>query len=111
VSLDFYLEVPGCPHCGANGGSVYQSNITHNLNSMFEEAGVYDILWRGDGLRAGDVLPRLDHALTLMKAEPEHFRKFDAPNGWGTYAHAVPWLEDIVDACRKHPAATIRCSR
>lgn len=123
MSLDLYLQsaVPTtktcrCADCGnehaVSEPEVYfDVSITHNLSAMFGHAGVYSILWRGGGLRAGDVLPKLEAALADMRARPEHFRTFDAPNGWGTYRDAVPWLARVVDACREYPDAVLRCSR
>jgi len=78
---------------------------------MFDAAGVYDILWRGDGLVAGDVLPKLEAGLALMKANPADFEKYNASNGWGLYKNAVPWLEEVVQACKAYPTAIIECSR
>lgn len=122
MSLDFYLmgepeesdcECERCEnvHRTTKKTCRFSSNITHNLTEMFDEAGVYEILWRGDGLRAGDVLPRLEEALALMRADPPRFEKHNSPNGWGLYIHAVPWLARVVDACREYPDAKLECSR
>ncbi len=122
MSLDFYLEgeerdhAHRCSECWQEHTirrkpTLFETNITHNLGGMFEEAGVYNILWRGDGMVAGEVLTKLKAALDLMEAEPERFKKHDSPNGWGLYIHAVPWLRGIVEACKNHPHATISCSR
>lgn len=35
----------------------------------------------------------------------------DAANGWGTYATALPWLEELVAEFEANPRATIRVSK
>lgn len=122
MSLDFYLEGGKvkekclCRECDNEHEreyteTLFSANITHNLGSMFDEAGAYEILWRGDGLIAGDVVDKLEAALRLMESDPERFKKFDSPNGWGLYIHAVPWLRRVVDACKENPQGKIRCWR
>lgn len=122
MSLDLYLEGPvekvthrcdSCDHTheAEHRPTLWQTNITHNLGAMFDEAGVYQTLWRGDGLVAGQQVEKLEAALRLMEAEPERFKKHNAPNGWGLYEHAVPWLRKVVEACREYPLATFYCSR
>lgn len=45
-----------------------------------------------------------------MKKEPERFKKFGSPNGWGTYEHFLPWVESYLKACEEYPDATIEVS-
>ncbi len=122
MSLDFYLKGPAttaqcrCIECGnehtrEDRETLFETNMTHNLGPMFDAAGVYRILWHGAGLMAGDVLPQLESALADMKANPDKYRLYDAPNGWGTYKHAVPWLASIIEARREHPTAVVDCWR
>lgn len=131
MSLDFYLlgptAVSPCPsttvvyegcfgdyhlvHTQTNTPKLFRANITHNLNSMFDRAGLYDILWRGDGLIAGDVLPRLEEGLKLMLSNRSTFEALAPSNGWGNYDGALRFLLDIIRACTQYPEATISCSR
>ena len=122
MSLDFYLEGDEKDHecvCRESYNkhnnryreTFFSTNITHNLGPMFNEADVYKILWHGDGMIAGEVLPKLETALMLMRADPPRFKKHNAPNGWGLYENAVPWLAEIVAACREYPQGVLRCSR
>lgn len=92
---------------------VFEANITHNLNRMAEAAGIYRYLWRFEetGLtQAWQLIGVLDQAIQDMKARPEHYRQFDAANGWGKFDDFVPWLERLLTACREHPEASIRTS-
>ncbi len=93
---------------------VYASNITHNLNIMAEEAGIYMHLWRPEKINirlAGELIKPLSNGLALMVKDPERFKKLDAKNGWGTYDQFVCWIREYLEACKKYPGATIEISR
>lgn len=93
---------------------VYCSNITHNLGKMAEEAGIYEACWRPEEIgitRAKQLIPILQKGLDDLKSRPEHYKQYDAPNGWGTYEHFVPWVEEYLNACMENPTARVRVGR
>lgn len=93
---------------------VYWSNITHNLGNMAKAAGIYMHLWRPDELgitKASELIGPLTEGLALLKSDPEKFKKYDSPNGWGLYENFVPWVEKYLAACIEHPDATVSVSR
>ena len=78
----------GHKHSKTERETLYTSNITHNLNRMADEAGIYEACWRPEeigAIKARDIIDKLSIGLHMMKADPERFKKFDSPNGWGTY--------------------------
>ena len=90
--------------------TVYESNITHNLNDMAEEAGIYKHLWRPDEIgitKASQLIEPLGNGLALLRSDPAHFEKFDSPNGWGLYIHFIPFVEKYLDACKTYPDADV----
>lgn len=94
--------------------SVYWGNITHNLTDIADAAGIYRVLWRPEesGINtAGDMIPHLEKGLALLKSEPDRFRKYDAPNGWGTYPDFVKFVEGVLNACYENRDAFVRASR
>jgi hypothetical protein len=94
--------------------SLYSANITHNLGEMAKEAGIYEYLWSPEDVgvwRAEDLIEPLAGGLAKMKADPERFKKFDSPNGWGVYEHFVPFVENYLKACRKFPDDSISISK
>jgi len=125
MSLDVYLtgkttEVECfCPHCDdkhmrKDTEEFYSANITHNLNKMATEAGIYEHLWRPDEIgitKAGQLIDPLRKGLELMKVDRPRFEAFNSPNGWGLYENFVPWVERYLQACEKHPEADIAVSR
>jgi hypothetical protein len=113
LDISLYMEVDtgGSEPYGAE---LYEASITHNLGKMATEAGIYEALWRpGEhGFeRAGDIVEILEKGLRDMESRPDHFRKFNPPNGWGTYEGFLPWVREYLDACKKHPKAKIDASR
>ena len=114
---------------------IYSGNITHNLNKMAMEAGIYKAVWRPYELhinfdkgkednqdyiyefedettvKAKDVFLIIENGFRDMKKRPEHYKKFDSPNGWGLYENFIPFLSEYLDALRKYPEAIIECNR
>ena len=106
MSLDFYLKRTQLT-------VVFDRNITHNLNTMAQEAGIYEALWRPDEhgyTKAEQIIPILKEGLSKLEADPEHFKKFDSPNGWGMYIHFVPFVKAVLEACEEYPDADIEVS-
>lgn len=107
MSLDVYLREVRLT-------TIYDANITHNLNKMAEEAGIYEHLWRPEEIgvtKAQQLIAPLRAGLELMKADPARFEKHDAANGWGMYEHFVPFVEKYLAACEENPDATVEVSR
>ena len=121
MSLDVYLKgkeieekcVCSCcenEHTRRFTEEFFSANVTHNLNVMAEEAGIYKELWRPDEIGitiAAQLIKPLEKGLALLKSDPKRFEKFNPKNGWGSYDLFVPWVEAYLDACREHPEATV----
>ncbi len=112
---------------------VYSSNITHNLNRMADEAGLYEALWRpymlkteidfGDDYsaeykfeeenpsKAHELIAVIEKGLADLKAKPKHYEKFNSSNGWGMYEHFVPFVENYLNALKEFPDADVEVSR
>lgn len=115
---EWYERNPGHEPCVAirseATNTVYSANITHNLNIMAEEAGIYKHLWRPEEIgitKAAQLVEPLRAALALMKDDPARFEKHNAKNGWGLYECFVPWLIKYLAACEENPTADVRVSR
>lgn len=93
---------------------VYSENITHNLNAMASEAGIYDYLWRPDEIgitKASQLIKPLTEGLNTLKSDQERFEKFNPKNGWGNYKGFVGFVESYLSACKEYPEATVAVSR
>lgn len=94
--------------------TVYSANITHNLNTMAKEAGIYKHLWRPDEIdikKARQLIEPLSIGLGLLKNTPEYFKQFNPENGWGTYEGLVSFVREYLKACEEYPDADVRVWR
>ena len=93
---------------------VFEYNITHNLNTMADAAGIYHHLWRPEEIgitKAAQLIEPLEKGLALLIAEPEQFKVFNPPNGWGNYEEFVQFVRAYLEACKARPDAEVRASR
>jgi hypothetical protein len=93
---------------------VFDANITHNLGKMASEAGIYKACWRPEEIeatQAKDIINALEKGYENMKLNPEYYKQFDSPNGWGIYEHFLPWVEKYLKACKEYPDAYIEVDR
>ena len=108
MGLDFGLEVD---LGGPEPIEVHSANITHNVKSMWAEAGVYSALYESHGQVARTVLPALKGGLKAMTDDPDRYRKMDSPNGWGTYEDAAIWIAQLIEEIERMPNAIIYVSK
>lgn len=125
MSLDVYLEGPEvevecvCSDCGHSHMKPHKevlffANITHNLNKMAVEAGIYEALWNPDEIRinnAHQLIPLLEHGLMELENDPDRFSTLNPPNGWGSYEGLIKFVKKYLSACRENPDATVRVWR
>jgi len=105
--LYFYLQY----EIDENEIEVFDANITHNLNKMASEAGIYEALWHPDRLGAvyaKDIIPVLLAGYNELVENPETYKVFNNPDGWGMYEHFVPFVKKVLDACVQYPSAKIK---
>lgn len=104
MGLDFELRTKCCGH------TIYCGNITHNLVKMASESGIYEALWHPEEInatKAGDIISILERGLKDMKNRTDYYKQFDSENGWGTYEQFIPFIEEVLEACKKYPDAGI----
>jgi hypothetical protein len=107
MSLDVYLKKQVMT-------DIYEDNITHNLNKMAQEAGIYEALWRPEEIgitHARQLIPILEKGLAELRAHPEIYEQFNPANGWGNYVGLVTFVRDYLDACKQDPDAIVEVSR
>lgn len=125
MSLDIYLQSPNLCHtqacrlCGNDQLSIHpieiaRFNLTHNLNKMASEAGLYECLWRPEEngiLIAHQAIGKLKIGLQKLTENPNYFYKFTPKNKCGTYEHLVGVVTEYLKACEDNPNAIIEVCR
>ncbi len=94
--------------------TVFDTNITHNLTTMADKAGIYYALWRPEEIqkeKAGELIELLEKGLSELKLNPEYFKQFNTSNGFGLYEHFIPFVEEYLEACKNYPESQIEVSR
>ncbi len=93
---------------------LFTANITHNLVTMAEAAGIYMHLWRPEeiGIKtAGELMDPLREGYRLLINEPGRFKKLNPSNGWGSYEGLVKFVKNYLAACIENPDAIIEVCR
>jgi len=140
MSLDIYLirkrhiSYDDCKTFDIDYEDLFHSNITHNLNEMADEAGLYETLWRPYRLNtnydvsientdseytfesnnqviASDLITSLENGLAKLKSDSNHFKQFNPSNGWGNYDVLVSFVEKYLFVCKQYPYAIVNVSR
>jgi hypothetical protein len=61
LSIEVLICDCGKKHIVKNGYNSYQSNITHNLGSMAEAAGIYQALWHPEEIPSASLMKLMLH--------------------------------------------------
>lgn len=95
-------------------------NITHNLSSMAEAAGLHAVMWmglvlRGDAIvkveRAADMIPALAAGIATLASDPARFRQEEPANRWGSYEGLLRTAVAVLHRCVMWPDATVTFCR
>lgn len=94
--------------------SVASFNITHNLISMADAAGLYKPIWRPEenGIKlASELVEPLAKGIAMLRSDPAKFKRHEPSNGWGTYQSFVECLVLLHDKCVDNPDAEVEANR
>ena len=108
MSLDISL------YCKCCGTEFYDLNITHNLNRMADEAGIYLAMWRPEEINAEiakDIILYLKKGIRKLKNNPEIFKKLNPINGWSSYETLLLDSKEYFRDCCQNPNAIIKAHR
>lgn len=88
-------------------------NVTHNLAKMARagKAPCYKAVWHpeelknGEPLIANELLGYLKPYYEDLIKNPNFYKQYDSPNGWGTYSAMCLFVNGLIGVCRKYPNA------
>ena len=89
---------------------LFEGNVTHNLTDMAEIAGLYLCIWRP--LECGfefakDLITPLADGHAYLVDNAEECKKYNPPNGGGTYEGFCKFVWKYYQACLEFPNAKI----
>lgn len=125
MSLDVYLYGKEetvecvCSDCGhihtrQTSPLLFDYNITHNLQTMAEAAGLYEALWRPEDIGAKtaiDLVEALKIGLNNLQMNYSKLSLLNPSNRWGNIDGLVQFVMKYLDACEQNPDAIIVISR
>lgn len=97
MSYDIYYKIKPVD-CDVDVDICHASNITWNLRAMIVHSTGLE--WKNEennGL-AKDIIPSIQKGLTELTEHPEKYRKYEAPNGWGTVEGCKRFFHEILNA-------------
>ena len=84
-------------------------NHTSNTSGMWREAGCD--LGEMHGSLGEECIPPLEKAIAALTANPNHYRRHEPDNKWGTVETTIDFLSKILAMCKRTPLATLVVSR
>ena len=75
------------------------SSPTYNLGEMFRKCTGWDYE-QGVWYKITDVLPMIQHGINELSFHPKSYKKYNAPNGWGTVENALDALKSMEQCIR-----------
>lgn len=85
--MDGYIAVIDMPE---------YDNPTYNLRDMFVACMDWDYS-QGKWYNCTEVLPKFERGVHELTFYPNKYRKYDAPNGWGTVESALRTLKSFIE--------------
>lgn len=80
----------------------YDGNITYNVYKMLEVAFGENHLKKWNDLSCDKFIKNLEKGYIDMKENPKKYKKYDSPNGWGTYKTTLYSIEKLYEAINKY---------
>lgn len=79
------------------------SSPTYNLRNMFVACMGWDYE-QGQWHKVSEVLPMIQHGIKELEYHPAKYKKYNAPNGWGTVESALKALKSLEECIRDNSA-------
>lgn len=80
----------------------YDGNITWNVRKMLEVAFGENHLKKWNDLSCDKFFRDLEKGYIDMIKNPEKYRKYNSPNGWGTYETTLRIIQNLYETIKKY---------
>jgi len=107
-SFNLNLKTMGLTLYLSNGNGIhFEQSISHNLRTMAISAGVYECLWNGQGVSAGEAECILWNGIVDMLDRKDFYKQLEPSNKWGTYDDFLAFIGELHLKCVTNPDAII----
>ena len=83
--VDFYVPIGDC-----------YANITWNVRKIIELSTELPWINEANNGYCKDVIPQISLGLSRLLANPEKYKPYESPNGWGTVDGTVRFFRNIL---------------
>ena len=98
--IRFGVKVEGMDGYVAVIDEPENSSPTYNLRDMFVACMDWDYS-QGEWYNCADVLPKFERGVAELTKKPNKYKRYNAPNGWGTVSSALAALESVVEKTKQ----------
>lgn len=96
--IDFRVKVEGVDAYVSAGDC--EANITWNVRKIIELSTGLPWLNEENNGYCKDIIPHIEQGLAELQRNPERYKPYEAPNGWGTVEGTIRFYERIINAWR-----------
>ena len=80
----------------------YDGNITYNVCNMLEVAFGENHLKKWNNMSCDKFFRELEKGYIDMIRNPEKYRKYNSPNGWGTYETTLSTIKKLYERIQEY---------
>lgn len=77
------------------------SSPTYNIGKMLRTCTGWDFV-QSEWYKVSDVLPLIEHGIHELIFNEKEYKKYNAPNGWGTTGSALDALESLKECIQRN---------
>lgn len=93
--IRFGVKVDGMDGYIATIDEPEYSSPTYNLRKMFVACMNWDYT-QGEWYNCAEVIPKFERGVHELRFNSGKYKKYNAPNGWGTVSSALQALESVL---------------
>lgn len=88
--IDVYVDVGSC-----------DANITWNVKELIKQSSGWEIFNEQSNGLIKDITVLVDNGLQRLISNPNKYKQYEAPNGWGTVEGVIRFYSDILEAWKQ----------
>ena len=82
-------------------------NITWNVHELVLQSSGWDIMNNKNNGKAADIGKLIEKGIMELESRPKFYKKYEAPNGWGTIESTLKFYKNLLGGCKEFPFAYV----